>query len=150
MTNDVTCYDRRVTFGTEIIMTKIIQTENLANGMKIEFIDCSNRYYGDFHRVCIEVRCSFSLTPALLGQVADSEEERENIRKALGETYVYTRVLEQMGVSGDALEEAGRKLIDSFSGSAFSYMAQSSFPLRLIARELERRRKVHRPSWKSQ
>lgn len=126
-------------------MAKIIKTENMANGLKIEFKDCSNRYYGDYHRVRIEVDCSVPLTPAVLAQVAESESERENIRKVLGKNYVYTRVLEQMGVPGDALEEAKRNLIDSFAGSTFSYMAQPSFPLRLIAREMERRRKVHRP-----
>jgi hypothetical protein len=128
-------------------MTKIIQTKNLSNGMKIEFIDRSNRYYGDYHRVCIEVRCVFSLTTAVLEQLSDLEVERVNIRKLLGEKYVYTRVLEKMGVPGDAVEDTRRSLIDSFAGSAFSYMAQPSFPLRLIARELERRSKVHRPSW---
>jgi hypothetical protein len=126
-------------------MTKIIQTENLPNGMKIEFIDCSNRYYGDYHRVRIEVRFIFPLTPAVFEQIADSEAERVNIRKVLGGKYVYTRVLEKMGVPGDALEETRRSLIDSFIGSTFSYMAQPSFPLRLIVRELARRSKVHRP-----
>jgi hypothetical protein len=126
-------------------MTKIIRTENLANGIKVEFKDCSNRYYGDYHRVRIEVRCSFPLTPAVLGQAADSEEEQDKIRKIIGEKYVYTRVLEQMGVPGDALDETRRNLIDSFAGSTFSYMAHPSFPLRLIEKELERRGKVHRP-----
>ena len=126
-------------------MTKIIQTENLPNGMKIEFIDCSNRYYGDYHRVRIEVRFIFPLTPAVFEQLADSEAERVNIRKVLGGKYVYTRVLEKMGVPGDALEETRRSLIDSFIGSTFSYMAQPSFPLRLIVRELARRSKVHHP-----
>ena len=131
-------------------MTKIIQTKNLSNGLKIEFFDRSNRYYGDYHRVCIEVRCVFSLTTAVLEQLSDLEVERVNIRKLLGEKYVYTRVLEKMGVPGDAVEDTRRSLIDSFAGSAFSYMAQPSFPLRLIARQLERRSKVHRPSWDSQ
>jgi len=126
-------------------MTKIIRTENLPNGIKVEYIDSSNRYYGDYHRVRIEVRCSFSLTPDLLDQAADSEEGRENIRRALGETCVYTRILERMGVPGDALEETRRGLVDSFAGSTIPYMAQSSFPLRLISRELERRSKVLHP-----
>ena len=126
-------------------MTKIIRTENLANGMKVEFIDLSNRYYGDFHRVRIDVCCSFTLTPAILAEVAESEAERENVRKILGENYTHTRVLEKMGVPGDALEETKHNLIDSFAGNALSYMAQPSFPLRLIARELERRGKVRHP-----
>lgn len=127
------------------LMMKTIRTENLANGMNIEFIDSSNRYYGDYHRVRIEVCCTFALTPAILAQAAGSEEEGESLRRTLGENFVYTRVLEKMGVPGDALEETRRSLIDSFSGSTLSYMAQPSFPVRLVARELERRRKVHHP-----
>lgn len=126
-------------------MKKTIRTEYLANGMKVDFVDFSNRYYGDFHRVRIEVCCSFTLTPALLAEVAESDSERENVRNILGENYTHTRVLEKMGVPSDALEETKRSLIDSFAGSALSYMAQPSFPRQLIARELERRGKVRHP-----
>jgi hypothetical protein len=34
------------------------RTEHLANGITLTFFDCSNRYFGDYHRVYIEIHLS--------------------------------------------------------------------------------------------
>jgi hypothetical protein len=123
----------------------IKRTEKLSNGLTVEFHDRSNRYYGDFHRVRIEVRCSIPLTPAVITPSEDPEAELRRVRDILGEEVVFTRFIERMGVAGDALEQTKRHLIDSFTRSAFAYLENPAFPSRLVARELERRKKVRRP-----
>lgn len=123
----------------------IMRTEKFSNGLTVEFHDRSNRYYGDFHRVRIEVRCSIPLTPAAIPLSEDPEAELRRVRDMLGDEVVFSRFLEQMGVAGDALERTKQHLIDSFARSTFSYLENPAFPSRLVARELERGKKVRRP-----
>lgn len=125
-------------------MNEIIRTEHLANGLKIEFFDRSNRYYGDFHRVFIEAVCRIALTEEILAQTGVTDDERRLARERLGDEVVFSRNLEQMGVAGDCLDDVKRDLVASFIRTTAPYLEKSDFPSRLLKRELEKAVKVRR------
>ena len=120
-------------------MTELIGSETLKNGLIVEFRDKSNRYFGDYHRVRIEVFCRFSLGPELFCASARPQSECERAKALLGEELTFVRHLERMGVAGGRVEEVRRELIDSFAKSAFPYLEAPDFIQRLVARELEKR-----------
>jgi len=52
-------------------MAEIIRADELANGVRVEFVDGSNRYFGDYHRLRIEVHCRVALTEQLFADATD-------------------------------------------------------------------------------
>ena len=94
------------------------RTERLVNGVVAEFIDRSNRYFGDYHRVCIEVRLMASVPDAASGE---------------GTSLQTVKVLERMGVPGIAVEATRNRLADDYWRHAGSYLAHPDYPARLAA-----------------
>ena len=47
-------------------MTDVIFSKKMKNGIVVDFVDRSNRYYGDFHRVKIDVVAKFPVDTTLL------------------------------------------------------------------------------------
>lgn len=125
----------------------ILRSVRLDNGLTIEFFDRSNRYFGDYHRLCVEVRCRVPLTPEAFVDAADPAAELQAARVMLGSEVVFTRTLEKMGVAGAAVVRSREALIESFFRSSHSYLDTPAFPGRFIAGELVRRRQGHRPHW---
>lgn len=126
-------------------MNEIIRTESLSNGVRVAFHDRSNRYFGDYHRVCVEVRCCLPLTPPLFAGAADPPAECRQARAVLGEEACHVRILERMGVAGDEVERVRQEIIDGFIRSTLPYLQSPNFPARLIAVELARHRQGRRP-----
>jgi hypothetical protein len=91
-----------------------LRTERLANGIELTFVDCSNRYFGDYHRVCVAVRVSVP-PPAGPLQLA--------------------RHLERMAVPGAELAAVRDRLIADFLRHAGAYLARPETPARLAAAE---------------
>jgi hypothetical protein len=89
------------------------RTERLANGVVVDFVDLSNRYFGDYHRVCIEVHIHVPLPVDC----------RHSIKQ-----------LERMGVAGAAVAAVRDRLIDDYWRHAGPYLARPDFPARLAAR----------------
>ncbi|MFA5516292.1 MAG: hypothetical protein WDA20_08390 [Desulfuromonadales bacterium] len=110
-------------------------TQSLANGLTLEFFDCSNRYFGAYWRVCLEARCPVPLSAAGLAAA-----EMERARRLLGETVEFTRRLERMGVSEEEVAAVRQALIASFLASARAYLESPAFPARLIAGRLAEKR----------
>jgi len=89
------------------------RTERLANGVVVEFVDLSNRYFGDYHRVCIAVQIHVPLPVDC----------RQSIKH-----------LERMGVAGADVATVRDRLIDDYWRHAGPYLARPDFPARLAAR----------------
>lgn len=119
----------------------LLRHEELANGLSVRFIDCSNRYYGDYWRLKVEVRCALILQPELFVGEADPQGACARARQLLGDQVVFTRSLEKMGVDGGQLESARTSLVEGFVRNAFPYLGQTEFPARLVVRELSAKRK---------
>lgn len=99
------------------------RSERLGNGVAIEFRDRSNRYFGDYHRVCVEVRL---LVP--------STQQSEPVVKV--------RMLERMGVAGDDVLTVRDRMAEDFWRHAGRYLAHPDYPARLQAAEAASRRRL--------
>lgn len=101
----------------------LFRSERLGNGLVIEFRDRSNRYFGDYHRVCVEVRM---LLPCA----------------QQGEPVVKVRMLERMGVAGGEVLAVRDRLAEDFWQHAGRYLAHPDYPARLQAAEAASRRRL--------
>ncbi|WP_282754678.1 hypothetical protein [Desulfuromonas thiophila] len=91
----------------------LLVTQQLENGLQLEFEDLSNRYYGDYHRVCISIYCRLA---------EDDYQER----------YLFTS-LEKMAVAGGELAAVKQQLMEQFDQRQRSYLARPDFPRRFLA-----------------
>lgn len=100
------------------------------NGIRVSFIDHGNRYYGDFHRICIKVLIalpeSFSLPAGLSHDSA-----------------VFERTLEKMGVTSENVDDEQKRLIDSFLDASRPYMEKDDFPQQLLRKIQQKKAKQH-------
>ena len=117
----------------------IIATEELGNGLVLNFHDQGNRYFGDYHQVKVLVSCRIELNDRLVSEHLP-QDELARARQIFGDQLEYRRVLKQMGVAGDALEAAKRSLVENFIRHTASYMNKPDFPSRLVARRLAEHR----------
>jgi hypothetical protein len=93
-------------------MTVIRQT-CLDNGLEISFNDASNRYYGDYHRICVVVTISYSLD-----RLTD-EELRQHAAAIHGERFKVEKRLARMGVASADFEQVRNTLINDFPREKF-------------------------------
>ena len=126
-------------------MATILRQEEFENGVRLEFVEDSNRYFGDYYRLRIEVRCRVAIAAALFPEVIDPDGEARRIRGLLGEELIWTRHLERMGVATAELPVVRAELLESFATSTYPYLRSPEFPVRLLAGELERRKQARRP-----
>jgi hypothetical protein len=120
----------------------LLHTVTLPNGLIMEFHDQSNRYFGDYWRVSIEARCRIPVEDAFPDKM---DPELERARVLLGETLVYERALDKMGVPGDEVPSICRKMIESFLESNASYLSDPSFAARYVRKRLSERKSGLRP-----
>ncbi len=99
-------------------MSELLQGVTLENGLKVDFSDETVRYYGDYHRIQIDVFIELE------------DGRREQFQR-----------LERMGISGDALEEAKQEVMRAFRNNSLPYMASSGFPDKFIASLKQRKPK---------
>lgn len=118
----------------------LFRTEQLANGLTIEFFDRSNRYFGDYWHIDLEARCRVPLASA-----GFAAEELERARTLLGESVEYVRRLEKMGVPTEEVAGTRDLLVERFLASARSYLETAAFPPHLVRSRLEEARRPKRP-----
>ena len=115
-----------------------IKEERLSNGLQILFVDESNRYFGDYHRVCVvaTIICNLNDLPA-----ASSDEEafRCQAIEALGEELSVTKRLGRMGVASAEVEVVRTALIDDFLRHASVYLSRPGYMRSLVNAELKKR-----------
>lgn len=126
-------------------MATTLRQEQFENGVRLEFKEDSNRYFGDYYRLRIEVRCRVVIDAVLFPETADPAGEARRVRGLLGEELTWTRHLERMGVATADLPVVRAELMDSFATSTYPYLRSPEFPARLLAGELERRKQARRP-----
>jgi hypothetical protein len=108
--------------------------ECLDNGLKISFRDESNRYFGDYHRVCVVATISYTFD-----RLADDDLRLRAIA-VYGEQIKLEKRLERMGVPSTEVEQVRDALIDDFMRQATIYMSRPDYPRLLIAAELSKQR----------
>ena len=112
--------------------------EPLANGLIVEFFDSSNRYFGAYWRLCLEVRCRISLAGILAG------DELEKARAACGESVDFSRRLERMGVAEEDLVTVRQATVESFLTTTRAYLENPDFPSRFVASRMAQKSKLVR------
>jgi len=121
----------------ELMMTTI-KKELLSNGLQIIFTDESNRYFGDYHRVCVVATIVCELQSLTVAN-ADDEAFRCQAVKALGEQLTIVKRFERMGVSSADVEEVRTALIEDFLRNASVYLSRPGYMRSLVNAELKKR-----------
>ena len=119
-----------------------IKEERLLNGLRMTFIDETNRYFGDYHRVCLRVVISVDL--GLAASVTEDVDFWTTAQDALGGDFTIEKKLVRMGVPGAEVDATVASLADEFLKAANDYMARPDYPKRLAQTELDKRKKVLR------
>ncbi|MDT8441317.1 MAG: hypothetical protein RQ723_06620 [Desulfuromonadales bacterium] len=117
--------------------------ERLANGLEIVFTDASNRYFGDYHRLRIEVTLQLTLPE----DDPDGDGFWLAARRLLGTRFRQVRTLERMGVPSAEVTATRQQLIDSYLQSTAAYLARPEALRALIAGELDRRGRAGGPRY---
>jgi hypothetical protein len=112
----------------------------LDNGLTVRFRDETRRYFGNFHHIRIIVHCVVPLTPEL----TDISVDYGRFCGLVGGEIRYERTLEQMGVSGDDLNQVRQRLVATFVETAVPYLSSPSFPRQLVANRVARLRRQGR------
>jgi hypothetical protein len=115
---------------------RTLRCKHLENGLVLEFHDQSNRYYGDFHKVRVEIRTRLLLQIELFSAEADPLAALQRARKLFGAELVESRFLERMGVAGAEVEEVREAMIDSFLQSGLGYLQRPDYPRLLLHKRL--------------
>ncbi len=115
--------------------------QSFSNGLTVEVTDLSRRYYGDYHKVILEVTCRVPLHAAHFSRQEQPHQALEQARRQLGEEARLVSRIERMGVAGNTLEKVKTALWDSFRRSSLPYLQRPDYPGQLVTRMLERRPK---------
>jgi hypothetical protein len=115
-------------------MAKPITEFSLPNGLTIVFIDHSRQYFGDIYRVKLEIVCRVPI----LEQYFTDPQEFIQAGAILGNTVVYRRMEEQMGVPSSDIEMVLQKLIKNFTDHSLIYFKTDTFPRKIILSEMSK------------
>lgn len=119
-------------------MYNCVRTFELPNGLTVFVYDATRRYYEDYHLVRLEIVCE---TP-VLAEYFDNDELFSEARDLLGESAVYRRLLEKMGVPYAEIEAARESLIQGFECTALRYFSADGFPRKLVLSEFAKARET--------
>ena len=115
-------------------MNNLIRELSLPNGLSLSFINHTHHYFGDIYRVKMEILCN---VPVLIGYFQTSQ-AFEEARALLGDTVVYSRIVEQMGVPSTEIERVLNRLMTNFMEHSHPYFASALFPKKLVLAELNK------------
>jgi len=111
-------------------MSEPFKTVCLDNGLTISFYDLSNRYYGDFHRACIQLIVEVPLSRITVpGDLLDHE-------ASFPEILHWEKKLERMGVKSADLDRVCQSLGDDFVRTVVPYLSRPDFPEQLLRRKV--------------
>ena len=114
-----------------------IREERLTNGLQIIFTDESNRYFGDYYRICVVATIVCNLNE-LSTENSDDEIFFRQAAETLGEQLTVVKRFKRMGVATADVEAVRAELIDSFLHHASSYLSRPEYPRALVNTELKK------------
>lgn len=117
---------------------RVVKEQRLANGLLIIFTDESNRYFGDYHRICVVATIVCNLND-LSTENSDDEGFFHRAIEKLGTQLEVVKRFERMGVATADVEAVRTELIESFLRHATSYLSRSEYPRALVNAELKKR-----------
>jgi len=111
-----------------------IRHEILDNGLEISFSDESNRYFGDYHRICVVATIGYALE-----RLADDALRLRAIAVYGGQFRIEKR-FERMGVPSSDVDSTRKALVDDFMRHAVIYLSRPDYPRLLVAAEMSKQR----------
>lgn len=111
-------------------MNKLINTIRLNNDIVVDFFDQSNRYFGDFHRIKINVSATIPFA------VESLSPDLQKFAATYPRGVSYETTLERMGVTTSEVETITYSLINDFIESAGSYLEKKDFAERLLRKKM--------------
>ena len=118
-------------------MKNLIRELPLPNGLTVSFFDQTCRYFGDFHRVKMEIVCKVPV-------YAEYFEDRlafDDAKSLLSDEVVYKQSVEQMGVPSTEIERVLNRLMANFEAHSLPYFAAATFPQKLMRTEITKAKK---------
>ena len=115
-------------------MKNVIREIPLANGLTVQFVDATRRYFGDYHQVRVEISCEVPLSELLF----DDPEACAAALTLLGAKVCYLKKIEHQGVPTLGTADAVQNVIQQFIDHSLSYFSSPGFPRRFVQSELNR------------
>lgn len=118
------------------MMKKLIRELVLPNGLTVDIFDRTHRYFGDYHHVKIEFNC----TVPVLSELFEQQSQFDEARSLVGETVLYKRLEERMGVPSADISMAQERLITNFIEHSLPYVSSDQFPRKIVLSELKNKK----------
>lgn len=113
-------------------LMKLVREIPLENGLTVCIYNHNHRYFGDYHRVRVEIVCA---APVLEEYFTDRAEYAE-ARTSLGDSAVFRHNVELMGVASGEVDRSLERVIENFANHSLAYLASATFPRKLVLAEL--------------
>ncbi len=102
----------------------LIHETVLANGLTVRFLDKTQRYFGDYHHVLLEVVCDVPVP-------ASAEAE-----SLAGRSLQFRSNIRRFGVPTADVSAVIENLVSNFTSTTLSYMSSPSFPSRYLRSQM--------------
>ena len=106
----------------------------LPNGLTVFFFDHTSRYFGDFHRVKMEIVCKVPVFAVYF----EDRRAFDDARSLLSDEVVYKQSVEQMGVPSTEIERVLQRLMTNFIEHSLPYFASAQFPRKMVLAALNK------------
>jgi hypothetical protein len=106
----------------------------LSNSLNVLVYDTTRRYYEDYHLVRLEIECEIAVNEALF----EGLEKLPEALRMLGDSVIYRRTVEKMGVPFVQIESTREDIISSFIVTAVPYLSREDFPRKFVQSELKK------------
>ncbi len=117
-------------------METLVNNIELPNGFCISLSDSTRRYYEDYHLVRLRFVCRVPLQ----AEYFDCPETFAEAKRLLGDSAVYSRTCEKMGVPFSHIEVARDRMVSDFMNNVLPYFSHETFPRKLVLSELAKAR----------
>lgn len=111
--------------------SKLLNTLQLSNGLKVSIFDHTKVYFGDYHHVRIQIYCCFDDTSHTFINLFSEGIDIRNIS--------YKRTLEKMGVPSAEIENVIKALLDDFEFNSLPYISSQEFTKKMIENSLSKK-----------
>ncbi len=115
-------------------MKKCVKKIDLSNSLTVLVFDTTRRYYEDYHLVRLEIECEVAVSKDFFEEPGKFAE----VRGVLGDSVLYRRTIEKMGVPFLEIEAAREEIISSFLSTSGPYLSDESFPRKFVQSELKK------------
>ena len=124
-------------------LMKLVREIPLENGLTLSIYNHNHRYFGDYHRVRVEIICKVKVLEEYFADLAEYAEARTS----LGDSAVFRHNVELMGVPSAELDRSLVRVIENFANHSLTYLASPIFPRKLVLAEFSGSRQKKRQAY---